>query len=742
MASGSGSGKVYKPYSSYNADIAISFNETGTSVSNNTSTISVNASITANGSLSWNVSGSGVLRAYWHDNHKNADILVAENYFNELGYSNNSRSANGTIVATHNDDGTLSGYAICSFVQLKQYNNYVPNSGSCRTPNTALTTIARKSSPTTSVSEISIPASSGSFTVNTNRKSGSFTHTITLKVGSTTIATRTGVGASTTFNLADIDDSILATIPNASSATLTVNCETFNGSTSIGSNSTTMTVRVNDNAKPTFSDFDYSDTNSAITAITGDNQVLLSGKSTLTATISTSQKATANYSATMANYTFSINGVSQSQTYTTNAITKNLGTVTLSSSETANTVKSLVVMATDSRGKSTSVSKDITVIPYNEPIINATAVRQNGFESNTTISISGRFSPILVNGTAKNDVSTTTGVKFRYKNASTSTWGSWQNKTATVNRTNGTVTVADFVASLDFQSAWNVEIQLTDKLSTTTIALLVSVGQPAFFIGDDGRVAVGGMPTIAKTNGEQGLLEVFGSVYAKNLRSTGNAYANGNRLAELPITSDDVDWATVSGGVWSTFVCSNPSTAVRNVNVRTKLGTPLTLHIENGGTTFRVDSGAQNIMLVRQFWSARFQKTNTDAPGVNGLVKNSTIYTYVYGKGDNNAVSGCATEFRQTDNNQTYGALLLARGAKNSATNECIIQRTSPNSLLWHIHGKYLVEGSDSFASYSSQVTAGSTSNIPTVYQRSVGLSGMRNIYNVLEVFEMTDPVD
>ena len=118
MASGSGSGKVYKPNSSYNADIAISFNETGTSVSNNTSTISVNASITANGTLSWNVSGSGVLRAYWHDNHKNADILVAENYFNELGFSNNSRSASGTIVATHNDDGTLSGYAICSFVQL------------------------------------------------------------------------------------------------------------------------------------------------------------------------------------------------------------------------------------------------------------------------------------------------------------------------------------------------------------------------------------------------------------------------------------------------------------------------------------------------------------------------------------------------------------------------------------------------------------------------------------------------
>lgn len=523
-ASGSNSTTVYKPNSSYGATLSVSFTENSTSTTNNTSNITCTAKMTYT-NTKWSVTNSGLLRVYWHDNKDNVDVLVAELYFDELGYNTTERTASGTINVTHKDDGKLSGYAYAAWTCLRQYNNYVPNSGGVDTGWKDLTTIARKSVPTATITTMSLPATSGSFTVNTNRASTSFTHTIRLKCGSTTISTKTSVGASTSFNLADIDDAILATIPSDTSTTLTVECETFNGSTSIGTNSINISVSVNDNAKPTFTNFGYSDTNSAITAITDNNQVLVSGKSTLTATISTSQKATGKYSATMQSYTMTINGVSQSQAYSTSAITKNLGTVTLSTQETTNTVKSLVITAIDSRSKSTSVTKDITVIPYRAPIVNASATRENGFENNTTIKISGTFSPILVNNTAKNNVSTSSGVEYRYKRASETTWThDWQSLTATVNRTNGTVSVADFVIVLDNQEAWNFEIKITDLLETTIASMTVSVGQPAFFIGEDGRVGVGGMPNKSKLTGEQGLVQVFGRLFADNIYPVGSIY--------------------------------------------------------------------------------------------------------------------------------------------------------------------------------------------------------------------------
>ena len=67
-----------------------------------------------------------------------------------------------------------------------------------------------------------------------------------------------------------------------------------------------------------------------------------------------------------------------------------------------------------------------------------------------------------------------------------------------------------------------------DKLATTTKAFVVSVGQPAFFIGADGRVGVGGMPSTAKPSGNTGQLEVKGNTY-----TTGNAYAGGKLLMTL-----------------------------------------------------------------------------------------------------------------------------------------------------------------------------------------------------------------
>lgn len=515
--------------------VAVSWSETGTSTANNTSTISVTGTIgqRQSGEAFWsgNVK-AGQLSVYWHDNNTGTDQWVTNLNVWEIGYDQASRSVTGSVTATHKSDGTLSGYAKATWVKDPSgVPYYAPNDGTAETDWVALTTIPRASTPTITPSTFSVPATSGTLTINTNRASSSFTHTITLKIGNTTIATKTNVGSSTTINLADISNSILQEIPNATSASITVTCVTYSGSTNIGTKTKTITANVSNDAAPTFSDFTFADTNATTTAITGNNSVMISGKSTITATISAANKATPRLSATMDKYTFAVADLFTDESYSESAITKTLGSPTVANTELPSATRDLTVSAIDSRGISTTVTKAITIVPYQAPIVNATAKRVNGFENDTTIKISGSFSRIEVGGTAKNTVNSSTGVKYRYKAQSTSTWGNWTNKTATVDAATGSVTVADFTLSLDNQASYDIEVQITDKLETTIVSLVVAMGQPAFFIGSDGRVSIGEMPTISKLSGEKGILEV-----------AGRAFANGHQLAELPIDSTNVNF--------------------------------------------------------------------------------------------------------------------------------------------------------------------------------------------------------
>lgn len=389
-----------------------------------------------------------------------------------------------------------------------------------------LNTIARASTPSLTNSNFNI---GDTITINTNRASSSFTHTVKIKYGSNTTTIATGVGASVKYNTSNIADALYALIPNDKKYTGgTIELTTYNGGTTIGTKSCAYTANaVEGDASPLFSNFTYADTNSATTAITGNSAVLISGKSTLAVTISAANKATARKSATMKKYTYQVAGLTGEENYSTSQIVKNMGSPEVAQTELPSGTRDLVVTAVDSRGYSTAVTKRVTIVLYKAPTISASASRLNGFEAETTIKIAGTFSRIEVGGTAKNTVDANSGVQYRYKAQSTTTWGSWTNKTATVDAANGKVTVADFKLNLDNQNAYDFEVKITDRLQTTIGSFTVAVGQPAFYIGADGRISVGGMPQIQKPSGKLGQLEV-----------NGNAYANGKRLAELPITKD------------------------------------------------------------------------------------------------------------------------------------------------------------------------------------------------------------
>jgi hypothetical protein len=236
------------------------------------------------------------------------------------------------------------------------------------------------------------------------------------------------------------------------------------------------------NGNPVFTTATYKDANSTTTAITGNDQYLIQGYSTLEVDILSANKAVAQKQATMTKYNLAIGSINTDVTYTTSDIAQNLGTLGINADATLN------VKAIDSRNNSTTVPLTVHVLPYVVPQVTATVQRVNNFETSTDFHIEGVISRLTIGGTDKNTVNTSTGVRYRYKKTTDASWGSWVNKTSSTSAGNVSVTDFNVPSALDRNYAWNIQIEITDKLNTSTLDLVLPVGIPIFRIGLDGNV--------------------------------------------------------------------------------------------------------------------------------------------------------------------------------------------------------------------------------------------------------------
>lgn len=458
------------------------FKENSSSIDNNTSNIYVKASIYTP-SASWaNTNGvSDHLRIYWHDNKSNSDVLKATWSGTSVGVGA-TITAEATFNVEHNSDGKLSGYAWATWSRDGN-NGYAPYSTDVATDWTDLTSIPRAATITTApnfndtgnpVLKYSNPAGTAV---------SSLQACIANTAGNTTYAAYRDIsktGTSYTFNLTTAERNALrAATPNSNTLKVKYYVKTVIGSnTYYKSSEATLSIV---EANPTFSAFTYRDTNTAVTDITGNDQYLVQGKSTLRATVPAANKASAKKSATMSSYAASISGLSATGNYSASA------DVDMDFSSNAFTAGSqaLTVKAIDSRGNSTSVTKNVTVLAYSAPVINASATRLNNFENDTTLVIKGSYSPLTIDSAAKNTV---TSVQYRYKKQSSTTWSAWTNMPGLSVAAAGTYTTTNKVLDLSNTDAWDIQVRTIDRFSTTTASMTVSVGIPTMRIGTDGYV--------------------------------------------------------------------------------------------------------------------------------------------------------------------------------------------------------------------------------------------------------------
>lgn len=212
--------------------------------------------------------------------------------------------------------------------------------------NGVFNTIARASTISSVTASVAVNGTNA-VTVNITRAASTFTHTVVFTFGSNS-KTTTGVGTSTSYA---IPTSWLNAIPNATSGTAKVTVTTYSGSTKIGTAvSKNFTLTVPATVVPTITSVTLSEGTAGIAAQFG---AYVQAKSRLSAAI----VAAGAFSSTIKSYKTVVQGVTFTGASITSGIMMHSGT------------SNVTVTVTDSRGRTASTTRSITVVAYAAPKI-------------------------------------------------------------------------------------------------------------------------------------------------------------------------------------------------------------------------------------------------------------------------------------------------------------------------------------------------------------------------------------
>lgn len=324
------------------------------------------------------------------------------------------------IEVPHNADGTKS-------VSISASHPTDTSLGTGSVYGTAsLTTIPRATTP-------SVPSSADigtKITINLPRASSAFTHALKYKLGSGSYNDIiSGVNTQATWT---IPMSLCSQITTATSATLTISCDTYNGNTLIGTRTASMTVTVPATVKPTAT---------MTTALVNENTtvagwgVAIKGFTKVSYTIN--GDATNDHGATIAAYQFSGNGETISGATGTTGVLTTAGSVVVRG------------RVQDTRGRwSDWADVTLAVLDYSAPeILSSSAER---VDASGDPADDGESVKIRVNGQVTAAGGNTATAKWRYRQAE----GGWSAYATIANN-------EDVVLPTTFSKGVTYEIELS-----------------------------------------------------------------------------------------------------------------------------------------------------------------------------------------------------------------------------------------------------------------------------------------
>ena len=300
----------------------------------------------------------------------------------------------------------------------------------------ALDTIPRASSVTATNANIGSKT-----TIAISRAASSFTHTLTYAFGGLTgtIATKT-----TSTSIAwTVPTSFYAKIPNATSGKCTITCDTYSGSTKIGTSTTAFTATAAKSASAPTVSVVAVDTNTDVVALTGSNKRIVKGFSDVKVTTTATAKNSASIS---------------SVAVTCGSVKKTGTSVTFTDADSA----TIQATATDSRGYSTAATATgLTLVDYRVPTIYETITRESPTSDTVKISVIGRW--FDGNFGAKQN---TLKVQVRYKPKSQSAYADSDKYVdmAVTTSAGGIYSATLTLSGLEYTKAYSIRIRASDAI--------------------------------------------------------------------------------------------------------------------------------------------------------------------------------------------------------------------------------------------------------------------------------------
>lgn len=336
-----------------------------------------------------------------------------------------------TFNIPHNSDGSKTLTA-SAWINLD-----TPLTSSEQSYSQALTTIPRATTPTVNVARTNMGAS---ITVSMPRASSSFTHTLRYVFGNQTGTIGSGLGTSTTWT---IPLSLANVVPNSTEGILIIYCDTYNGSTKIGTKSVNVTAVVPSTVVPSITGVTVTE---GVAGIASKFGAFVKNQSKLNVSIS----AAGSYSSSIASCISTVCGKSYNGTsFTVEAV--NL-------CETVN----IQTTVTDSRGRTATYTKAVTVLDYTPPTISSFTVQR--CNQNGTLNDEGEYLRIAYNYAItalnnRNDKSCT----IAYKKDGETSYTTLKTESLYTNNLTYTTTV-----TFSGDNAYNVRITLADYFRSAT----------------------------------------------------------------------------------------------------------------------------------------------------------------------------------------------------------------------------------------------------------------------------------
>ncbi len=418
----------------------------------------------------------------------------------------------------------------------------------------------------------------------------------------------------------------------------------------------TMTIV---NGNPIFSDFSYRDTSEETLAVTGNDQILIAGKSILEVSISTEQKAVAQKQATMSRYVASISGQNAQGAYLDDETVVISGISGISE-------QTLSVAAIDSRGSQTPVSKEVTVLPYIEPTIVFQAERLNGFEADTTLSISGTIS-LLNDG--ENDLNSVQSVRVRVREQGVSEWGDWRELSGWTVDEKGAVSLDDLTLNLDNAKNYELEAEITDRLSSNSESVVVVAGIGVFRIGLDGNLY----------NSERKLLTEDDQLSSSNIQA---GAITAEKMAPLSVAANNIDFDTFP---------SSPE-AVRNTGGWKCVGT-----VVNSAQTNTIELAVPaNSQIYKIIWNSQLA---------------SRGYTSIYAIDENGTImptkrAGYGLQMSAAFSEHNVNASALQALEMTAGVSACgqLVSSKNTDTGFWRVFVGHVAGGSESIKMTAGQI--------------------------------------